>query len=36
MSTPERRTNGIWIIVFALLFVAAFVAVIVLAVRGRG
>jgi hypothetical protein len=36
MNAPQRRTNGIWIIAFALLFVAAFVGVIVLAVRGRG
>lgn len=36
MNAPQRRTNGIWIIACALLFVAAFVAVIVLAVRGRG
>jgi hypothetical protein len=36
VNAPQRRTNGIWIIAFALVFVAAFVGVIVLAVRDRG
>lgn len=36
MKAPERRTNGVWIIAFAILFVAAFGAVIVLTVRSSG
>ena len=33
---PEPRRSGIGVIVFAILFVAAFGAVILLAVRSRG